>query len=138
MAAYALVHEAGCFSVAPDGGSGVKTKKGVCTWLLQTIIYHNLEKKTLFYDCMIYFSVVFFLSKRPVVHRGLRLVRSRVNVDFRHQRHTNLEAQSHPRLIRIAIHLRFRFLRFKEFRVAKIIFCFAIDPETMINPPGFC
>lgn len=72
-------------------------------------------KKTLFYDCMIYFSVVFFLSKRPVFHRGFCLVRSRVDVDFRHQRNTNLEAQSHPRLIRIAIHLRFRFLRFKEF-----------------------
>ena len=36
MAAYALVHEA-------DGGSGVY-QKGICTWLLQTILY----KKRLF------------------------------------------------------------------------------------------
>lgn len=87
----------------------------------------------------IFFSCFFFLSKRPVVHRGFCLVRSRVDVDFRHQRNTNLEAQSHPRLIRIAIHLRFRFLRLKEFLVEILLYFIlnAIDPETMINPQVF-
>ena len=54
---------AGCFSVFSDGGSGVKTKKGICTWLLQTIIYHNLEKKTFLRLHDIFFSCIFFVQK---------------------------------------------------------------------------